>query len=37
MPLGDAIQRAHDFVQRAIRSAPSFGAGSGPIDHLQSH
>jgi len=35
MLLGDAIQRAHDFVQRAIRAAPGFGAGSGPIDHLQ--
>ena len=35
LPLGDAIQRAHDFVQRAIRAAPGFGAGAGPIDHLQ--
>jgi hydroxymethylpyrimidine/phosphomethylpyrimidine kinase len=35
LALGDAIQRAHDFVQRAIRAAPGFGAGSGPIDHLQ--
>jgi hydroxymethylpyrimidine/phosphomethylpyrimidine kinase len=34
MALGDAIQRAHDFVQRAIRTAPGFGAGSGPINHL---
>jgi hydroxymethylpyrimidine/phosphomethylpyrimidine kinase len=34
MALGDAIQRAHDFVQRAIRSAPGFGAGGGPINHL---
>ena len=34
MPLGDAIQRAHDFVQRAIRTAPGFGAGNGPINHL---
>jgi hydroxymethylpyrimidine/phosphomethylpyrimidine kinase len=32
--LGDAIQRAHDYVQRAIRAAPGFGAGSGPINHL---
>ncbi len=36
MALADAIQRAHDFVQAAIRSAPGFGAGNGPIDHLQS-
>ncbi len=34
MALDDAIQRAHDFVQRAIHSAPGFGAGSGPISHL---
>lgn len=34
MALGDAIQRAHDFVQRAIRTAPGFGAGGGPINHL---
>lgn len=34
LPLGDAIQRAHDFVQRAIRTAPGFGAGNGPINHL---
>jgi hydroxymethylpyrimidine/phosphomethylpyrimidine kinase len=35
LPLGDAIQRAHDFVQRAIRTAPGFGAGHGPINQLQ--
>jgi hydroxymethylpyrimidine/phosphomethylpyrimidine kinase len=35
MPLGDAVQSAHDFVQRAIRTAPGFGAGNGPINHLQ--
>lgn len=34
LPLGDAIQRAHDYVQRAIRTAPGFGAGNGPINHL---
>ncbi len=34
MPLGDAIQRAHDFVQAAIRTAPGFGAGNGPLNHL---
>jgi hydroxymethylpyrimidine/phosphomethylpyrimidine kinase len=34
LALGDAIQRAHDFVQRAIRTAPGFGAGGGPINHL---
>ncbi|HEY4944032.1 MAG TPA: bifunctional hydroxymethylpyrimidine kinase/phosphomethylpyrimidine kinase [Rhizomicrobium sp.] len=35
LPLGDAVQRAHDFVQAAIRTAPGFGAGNGPINHLQ--
>jgi hydroxymethylpyrimidine/phosphomethylpyrimidine kinase len=35
MPLGDAVQRAHDFVQNAIRTAPGFGAGNGPINHIQ--
>ena len=35
MPLGDAVQRAHDFVQNAIRSAPGLGAGNGPINHIQ--
>ncbi len=34
MALGDAVQRAHDFVQAAIRGAPGFGAGNGPLDHL---
>jgi hydroxymethylpyrimidine/phosphomethylpyrimidine kinase len=34
MALGDSIQRAHDFVQKAIRTAPGFGAGNGPINHL---
>ncbi|MBL6853424.1 MAG: bifunctional hydroxymethylpyrimidine kinase/phosphomethylpyrimidine kinase [Alphaproteobacteria bacterium] len=35
MPLPDAIERAHAYVQRAIRTAPGFGAGNGPINHLQ--
>jgi hydroxymethylpyrimidine/phosphomethylpyrimidine kinase len=35
IPLGDAVQRAHDFVQNAIRTAPGFGAGNGPISHLK--
>jgi hydroxymethylpyrimidine/phosphomethylpyrimidine kinase len=35
IPLGAAVQRAHDFVQRAIRTAPGFGAGNGPINQLQ--
>ncbi|MBV9540801.1 MAG: bifunctional hydroxymethylpyrimidine kinase/phosphomethylpyrimidine kinase [Alphaproteobacteria bacterium] len=36
MPLADAIQRAHAYVQRAIRTAPGFGAGNGPLNHLLS-
>jgi hydroxymethylpyrimidine/phosphomethylpyrimidine kinase len=35
LPPGDAVQRAHDFVQNAIRTAPGFGAGNGPIGHLK--
>jgi len=34
MALGDAVQRAHDFVQRAIRTAPGLGQGNGPINLL---
>ena len=33
MALHAAIERAHDFVQQAIRNAPGFGQGHGPIDH----
>jgi hydroxymethylpyrimidine/phosphomethylpyrimidine kinase len=33
MPLADAVARAHDYVQRAIRTAPGFGAGHGPLNH----
>jgi hydroxymethylpyrimidine/phosphomethylpyrimidine kinase len=28
-----SVQRAHDFVQQAIRHAPGFGAGHGPLGH----
>jgi hydroxymethylpyrimidine/phosphomethylpyrimidine kinase len=35
LPLGNAIQRAHDFVQTAIRTALGFGAGKGPINQIQ--
>lgn len=28
-----AIERARDFVQEAIRRAPGFGKGHGPLDH----
>lgn len=33
MALRPAIARAHDFVQRAIRTAPGFGKGRGPLNH----
>ncbi len=28
-----AIERARDFVQRAIRTAPGYGQGHGPLNH----
>jgi hydroxymethylpyrimidine/phosphomethylpyrimidine kinase len=28
-----AIERAHAYVQQAIRTAPGFGAGHGPLNH----
>ena len=34
MSLVDAIARAHAFVQQAIATAPGFGAGHGPLNHL---
>lgn len=33
MALEDAVARAHGYVQAAIRSAPGFGKGHGPLDH----
>jgi hydroxymethylpyrimidine/phosphomethylpyrimidine kinase len=33
MALRAAIERAHDFVQRAIRTAPGYGQGHGPLNH----
>jgi hydroxymethylpyrimidine/phosphomethylpyrimidine kinase len=35
LPLTDAIARAHAFVQNAIATAPGFGHGSGPLNHLK--
>jgi hydroxymethylpyrimidine/phosphomethylpyrimidine kinase len=34
MELFDAVARAHRYVQDAIRTAPGFGAGSGPLNHI---
>jgi hydroxymethylpyrimidine/phosphomethylpyrimidine kinase len=33
LALEDAVARAHAYVQAAIRSAPGFGKGHGPLDH----
>ncbi len=34
MPLRTAVATAHDYVQRAIRGAPGFGRGQGPLNHM---
>jgi hydroxymethylpyrimidine/phosphomethylpyrimidine kinase len=34
MLLKDAIARAHAFVHEAIRTAPGFGCGHGPLNHM---
>jgi len=31
--LEHSVARAHDYVQQAIRHAPGFGGGHGPLDH----
>jgi hydroxymethylpyrimidine/phosphomethylpyrimidine kinase len=33
MALRPAIERAHAFVQAAIRTAPGYGRGHGPLNH----
>lgn len=33
LALRPAIERAHAFVQEAIRTAPGFGRGHGPLNH----
>ena len=33
LSLDKAVERARDYVQEAIRRAPGFGAGHGPLDH----
>ncbi len=33
LPLADAVARAHAYTAEAIRRAPGFGAGHGPLDH----
>jgi hydroxymethylpyrimidine/phosphomethylpyrimidine kinase len=34
LSLRDAAERAHRFVHEAIRTAPGFGAGHGPLNHM---
>jgi len=33
LPLVDAVARARAYVQAAIRNAPGYGKGHGPLDH----
>ena len=33
LPLAAAVKRAIDYVQEAIRTAPGFGGGHGPLNH----
>jgi hydroxymethylpyrimidine/phosphomethylpyrimidine kinase len=33
-PLREAVEDALDYVQRAMRAAPGYGAGHGPLNHL---
>ncbi len=33
LPLAAAVKRAIDYVQEAIRTAPGYGAGHGPLNH----
>ncbi len=34
MELFDAVARAHRYVQDSIRTAPGFGKGNGPLNHM---
>ena len=33
LPVVAAVERARDYVQRAIAGAPGYGRGHGPLDH----
>lgn len=33
LPLRDAVTRAHAYVHQAIKTAPGFGKGYGPLNH----
>ena len=34
MPLQAAVKRAVDYVHKAIATAPGFGGGHGPLNHV---
>jgi hydroxymethylpyrimidine/phosphomethylpyrimidine kinase len=34
MALPDAVHRARDYLQAAIATAPTIGAGAGPLNHV---
>jgi len=34
MSLGDAVARAHAYLGEALKRAPGFGAGRGPLGHV---
>jgi hydroxymethylpyrimidine/phosphomethylpyrimidine kinase len=36
MPLSASVRRARHYLHNAIRTAPGFGAGHGPVNHLAS-
>ena len=33
LPLAEAVQQGREFVRAALRAAPGFGAGCGPLGH----
>lgn len=34
LPLGDAVARAKEFINQAIRTNPGLGHGAGPVNHF---
>ena len=36
LEMKEAFEKAHDYVQMAIKSSPSLGHGNGPINHCHS-
>jgi hydroxymethylpyrimidine/phosphomethylpyrimidine kinase len=34
LTLPEAVKRARHYLQEAIRTAPGFGRGHGPVNHL---